>query len=72
MKAQTLRTVIIAQANLVDVHTALDLLQSGAALTAVQSGVDAEDPIANLTLVGEPRVIFDGFRYSVFLYVTTG
>lgn len=72
MKAQILRTVIISLTDLVAVHTALDLLQSGSGLTAVQSGVDDEDPIGNLTLIGEPRVLFDGFKYTVFLFVTTG
>lgn len=71
-KAQYLRTIIIALADLVAVHTALDLLQSGSGLTAVQSGVADEDPIANLSLIGEPRVLFDGFKYTIFLFVTTG
>lgn len=72
MRAQKLRTVIIAQANLVDVSTALALLSNGSGLTALQSGVVAENPIGDLTLVGEPQMVFDGFRYTVFLFVTTG
>ena len=73
MKAQTLRTVIISLPNIGSVHTALDLLQSGVGLTAVQSGVVAELPIANLSLVenAPPVVVFDGFNWNVFLFVTT-
>ena len=48
MKAQQLRTLIISKASLVDVQTALDLLRSGAGLTAGQSGTVAYDSIANL------------------------
>lgn len=71
MKAQKLRTVILSLDNLVDVHTALDLLSNGGSLTAVQTGVADEDPISDLSLVGEPRVLFDGFNWNIFLFVTT-
>jgi len=72
MKAQQLRTLIISKASLVDVQTALDLLRSGAGLTAGQSGTVAYDSIANLELVGYPRVVWDGTKYTVFLYVSAG
>lgn len=72
MFATKLRTVIISQDDLVNVHTALDLLRAGKGLSAPESGVAAEDPIAGMTLMGEPDVKFDGFKYTVFLFVTSG
>ena len=72
LKAQKLRTVIIKQANLADVATALNLLMNGSGLTAPQSGLNVEQPIKDLTLLGDPAVLFDGFYWNVFLFVTTG
>lgn len=71
MKAQTLRTVIIQLDDIVNVHAALALLKNGKGLTALESGVVAEDPIADLSLVDQ-QVAFDGFYWTVFLFVTTG
>ncbi len=71
VRAQKLRTVIIKQAAIADVATALNLLMNGSGLTALQSGVNVEAPIADLTLLSEPKVLFDGFTYVVFLFVTT-
>lgn len=71
MKAQQLRTVILASNDLTVLHGLLDTLSAGGALTAAETGVDDEDPISDLSLVGEPRVIFDGFKYTLFLFVTT-
>lgn len=72
LKAQKLRTVIISLDDLADVRTALNLLMNGQPLTAVQSGLAAEEAIANLTLIGTPRILFDGFKWNVFLFTTTG
>jgi hypothetical protein len=74
MDAQKVRTVIVSLNDLVAVHTALDLLRAGKPLTAVQSGVMAEEAIANLSLIdGKPPVVlFDGFKYTVFFFTTSG
>lgn len=72
IKSQKLRTVIIQQANIADVATALNLLMNGSGLTALQSGVNIEQPIRDLSLLGDPLVLFDGFHFNVFLFVTTG
>jgi len=72
MKAQQLRTLIISKPALADVQTALDLLRSGAGLTAGQSGTIAYGAIDNLELVGTPVVVWDGLNYNVFLYVSAG
>lgn len=71
MKAQYLRTVVISRTALVDVTAALALLQNGLGLTAVQSGVNIELPIANLDMIDQVA-LFDGFKYTVFLFVTAG
>jgi hypothetical protein len=74
MDAQKVRTVIISLNDLVAVHSALDLLRAGKGLTAIQSGVMAEEAIANLSLIdGKPPVVlFDGFKYTVFFFTTSG
>jgi hypothetical protein len=70
-KAQGVRTIVISLTSLAAVTTALNLLANGQALTSAQSGVNAEDPITQLSLIGEPKVIFDGFYWTVMLFVTT-
>lgn len=71
LKAQKLRTVMIQKSNLTDLHTALDTLMNGGALTAGGSGVVAEEEIENLTLIAAPTICFDGFNWNAFLFVTT-
>ncbi len=70
MKAQQVRTVIIALDDLVDVHARLADLVNGKALTALETGVADETPILDLEWVGL-QVLFDGFKYTLFLNVTT-
>lgn len=70
-KAQMLRTVIISLDDLADVQTALDKLANNQALTAVESGVVDVDPIGNATLLETPVVTFDGFKWNVFIWLTT-
>lgn len=72
IKAQSLRTVIISQADLADVQVALAKLSNGDGLTALESGLVAEDPISNLSLVDVPEILFDGFKWNVFLFVSSG
>ncbi len=69
MRASTLRTVIVSRTDLVDVQASLDKLRNGKALTAAESGVVAVAPIGNLELAGEPQTHFDGFKWTVFLFV---
>ena len=71
VKAQKVRTVIVQQANIADLWTALALLSNGSGLTALQSGVMIESPIKDLTMVGEIEIVFDGFYWNAFLFVTT-
>lgn len=71
VKAQKVRTVIVQQANIADLWTALSLLSNGSGLTALQSGVMLEPPIKDLTMVGEIEIVFDGFYWNAFLFVTT-
>lgn len=72
MYATKLRTIIISLDDLVDVQAALDLLRAGKGLSAPESGVVAYDKVTGQTLLGEPVVKFDGFKYTVFLFVTSG
>ena len=79
MNAGQLRTIILQNANPVALQTALDLLRTGNALTAVQSGTQAYSaiwtpgpPSFQSQLVSDPHVFFDGIYYTVFLFVTTG
>lgn len=72
MKARSVRTIIIAQASLTDVHTALDLLRNGSALTSGQSGVVAEAALGEASLVlpmADP--FWNGTKHVVFVRVTT-
>lgn len=72
MKAQQLRTVIIANADLTVVSSSLAKIRTQA-LTAIESGNVAEATIKDLVLLEPvPAPFFDGFRYVVFLFVTTG
>lgn len=72
MLATKLRTIIVARTNLVDVQAAMDLLRAGKGLTAGESGTIEYEKITGQTLIGEPQVKFDGFKYTVFLFVTSG
>ena len=76
LAAAQLRTLILQNADPVQLQAALDLLRNGNGLTAPQSGTIAYDPIGGATvrttLVGEPKVFFDGFYYTVFLFVSSG
>lgn len=73
MKAQQLRTIIISHDDLVLVHAALTKLRNGQGLTAIESGVEDEDSIRDVDLVGDPPpMIFDGTFYTQILYVTLG
>lgn len=67
-----LRAVIIKQASLDDVWTALDLLRQGKPLTAIQSGVHEELAVDKLQVVGEPWAYNDGGNHVVFLFYTSG
>ena len=70
MLAQAVRVIIVSNNDLVLLHSALDKLRKGKALTAGESGVSAEDAIANLDLVVPiPPMIFDGKFYTQVLYV---
>ena len=72
MIAASVRTVIVSNPDLAALHTALDKLRDGQALTALESGVAAEASIKGLTLVEPiPPALFDGIAYTQFLYVTT-
>lgn len=71
LKAQMLRTVIISLDDLADVQIALDKLANNQALTALESGLVAVDPIGNATLMETPVVLFDGFKFNVFIWLTT-
>jgi len=70
-KAGQLRTVIIALNDLANVQIALDLLAQNQPLTAGESGLVAVDPIGAATLLGSPSVVFDGFKYTIFIWVTS-
>jgi len=74
MKAAQLRTVILTNADLVALQAALDKFRSGQALTAVDSGVVAYDAVGQQQTVSDaaPQVFFDGFNFTVFLFVTSG
>lgn len=72
MKAQQCRTVIIQQADINDIQTALDLLRDGQGLTAGESGLGAVEAIANLELIGTPLIVWDGQYYNAFIFVTSG
>lgn len=69
MRTSTLRTVLISRTDLVDVQAAMDKLRNGKALTAAESGVVAVEPVGNLELAGPPQTHFDGFKWTVFLFV---
>ena len=72
MKSQQLRTIVLSLDTPTKVQTAMDLLRSGLGLTAGQSGLGVVEAIANLELVGQPTVVWDGLYYNVFLFVTSG
>ena len=76
LSASQLRTLILQNPDPVQLQAALDALRNGAGLTAVQSGTVAYDPIGGssirLSLIGEPKVFFDGVNYTVFLFVSSG
>lgn len=71
-KGQNLRVVLLSLDDLDDLQDALDKLTTGQALTAGESGVLAVESVASLTLLGTPRFLFDGFRYTMALYYTSG
>lgn len=70
-KGAQLRTVIISLDDLEDVQDALALLGKNQPLTALESGLVAVDPIGTATLLGTPSVTFDGFKWNIFLWVTS-
>ncbi len=74
MKAGQLRTVILTNPDLVALQAALDKFRAGKALTAIDSGVIAYDAAGQLQLVGDaaPQVFFDGFNFTIFLFLTSG
>jgi len=72
VKANQGGALIISHDTAAEVQTALDLLRKGLGLTAGESGTVAYDPIVNLDLIGEPRVMWDGLNYTVFLFVSAG
>lgn len=71
LRAQQLRTIWIAQADKLDAITALQKLQDGQGLSAVESGTIDYDPISSATLMGKPTVAFDGFLWNVLIFVTS-
>ena len=71
MQAQQLRTLIISLPDPVSVDAALTLLRNGQALSSAQSGTVAYDPITQQTLIAQ-QALFDGFNYTVFLFVSQG
>lgn len=74
MRAQQLRTIILQNADMVLLQDALDKLREGKDLTAGESGVSAVDNIQNVALASDapPEVYFDGFKFTVFLFVASG
>ena len=70
-RAQQLRTVILSLDDLTDVQDALDKLANNKALTAGESGLVAVEAIGNATLLGSPQVVFDGFKFNVFIFITS-
>lgn len=71
LKGQMLRTVILSRDDLADIHDLLARLSKNDSLTAVETGVADEEPVTNLTLIGTPVIVFDGFNWNVFLYYST-
>lgn len=71
LKAQQLQTVWISRDDKLDVLAALQKLQDGQGLTAVESGTIAYDPISSFTLIGEPEIVFDGFLWNMLIFVTS-
>ncbi len=74
MKAQQLRTLILQNADPVALQSALDKLRDGKDLTALDSGTVAYGNIQNVPLASDaaPQVFFDGFTFTVFLFVASG
>lgn len=71
MLAVNVRTVIVANDDLALLHAALAQLAAGLPLTALESGVVAEESIKDLELIEPlPAIIFDGERYAQFLYIS--
>lgn len=71
MKAQRLRVVIITQAALADVQTAFDKVRTQA-ITAMESGVADYPSIKDADLIQQPWVVWDGTKYTMFIFVTSG
>lgn len=71
MLAQQLRTIIISLPDPVSVDAALTILRNGNALSSAQSGTVAYEPIVQQTLIDQ-QVLFDGFNYTVILFVAAG
>lgn len=70
-KAGQLRTVILSLDDLADVQDALDKLAKNQPLTAPESGLVAVEAIGTATLLGTPAVAFDGFKWNIFIWVTS-
>lgn len=71
LRAQQARTVILASDDLADLHELLARLVNGDSLTAAETGVADEEPITDATLLSPPTFLFDGFRWSAWLVVST-
>lgn len=72
MQANQVRTIIISLPDLADIQAALDKLRSGKALTIGDSGVAAYGAIGTVEVALPWQMTFDGFNYTVFVFVTSG
>ena len=70
-KANTVRLVLISLPNLATVLTVFEKLRL-TDITAGESGVADQDTVNALTLIGEPKLVFDGTNWNLSLFVTTG
>lgn len=70
MKAQAVRVVMLANADLAEVHALIERLRNGEELTALETGVAIEEPIGDLVVAAPWQLWFDGIRWNAFLQVT--
>ena len=71
MQANQVRTIIISLPDLELVQAALDRLRKGKGLSAVQSGVQDYEAIGTVEVAMPWQMTFDGFNYTVFVFIAS-